>query len=96
MYYKTIIPLNKKWRIAADKYQWILQKKQKLKSRKTRDEYEEWHNEGYFPKIEQAVNECFQRSLRTSGVESLEELKDYADELRIELKSMIEPVLEEE
>ena len=60
------IQINDDWRLAADKYQWMVQKRKKRTDRE-----DEWRAEGYYVDIEKAVAALAERQLRTSEADTL-------------------------
>ena len=80
-----IIPINEKYRINSDKYQWILQTPCKV-SPKTPSG---WKHEQYYTTLQQLMDSLPERLLRESNaegiVEGLVEVKRIAAELAVAL-----------
>ena len=60
-----LIPINKRYRIASDSRQWIIQEL------RTRNGANEWRPKSYFGTIESAVKELGELMVRTSDAQTL-------------------------
>ena len=63
---KTIIPINEEYRITADEYQWIIQKKRSRKGKEG-----DWESHYYFGNLEAAVKDLGGLMVRRSGAQTL-------------------------
>ena len=80
-----IIPINEKYRITSDKYQWILQIPCKASPKKPSG----WKHDQYYTTLQQLFDALPDRMLRESGaegiVEGLVEVKRIVAELAVAL-----------
>lgn len=63
-----ILPINGKYRLAADRYGWAIQERLGI-NRKTGEI--RWESVSWFPTLHQALKECHQRMVRTSDAQTL-------------------------
>lgn len=67
-----IIPVDKKYRISSDRYQWILQEYQPHQNKEGKT-VDNWSNIGHYSKLEHVINACFDLKLRLSDAEGIAE-----------------------
>lgn len=80
------------WRLAADTYQWILQKK--TKPRKKDGRTYEWKNMSYHRTVEQAVNHLAQSALRDADVKTLGDLLVEAENVTARLSAALSGIFD--
>lgn len=80
-----IIPVNEKFRIAADSRAWMIQEPKQRKHRRTGESILEWKSIRWYPTLESAVRGLAEHACRTSqavGVaEAMAEIKNLAASL---------------
>ena len=60
-----IIPINARYRIVSDEYQWIIQRK------RTRKGNEVWESQTYHPSVDAAVRSLGERMVRECNTDTL-------------------------
>ena len=79
------IPLNDGYRLSADKYQWIIQKKQGVETKGKRAGETIWKSLSYHPTATKAVNHHAETLFRESDAESIDEAINEAKRITAEL-----------
>ncbi len=79
-----VIPINDRYRIKGDKYQYMVQKYEPWTDKEGKLR-EEWHSTQYFTSVSSAVQWLYEMRLRTSDAETYAEVLAKSDELIREL-----------
>lgn len=66
-----IIPIDSRYRIAADRHSWTVQRRIRRKHRKTGELVTEWKSIMWLASLQQAVRELAELRLRTSDAETV-------------------------
>ncbi len=82
-----IVPINEQYRIASDRYQWIIQKK---RSRKGEDD---WDPQTFHPTIDSALQSLGELMVRQSKAETLADALDDVRSITTRLSLALTPQL---
>ena len=82
------IPLNDDYRLASDKYQWIVQRKRAVVRQGKR--VEEWENLSYHPTATKAVNHHAETLFRESDAETIDEAIEAAKRITTALSEALQ------
>ena len=85
---KTIIPINEEYRITADEYQWIIQKKRSRKGK------EDWKSQHFFGTLEAAVKDLGGLMVRRSGAQTLVDALEAVEMITTTLSQALTPQIE--
>ena len=85
---KTIIPINEEYRITADEYQWIIQKKRSRKGK------EDWESKHFFGTFEAAVKELGELLVRRSKANTLVDALAEVEKVGTTLSQALTPQIE--
>ncbi len=66
-----ILPINTRYRLAANRHSWVVQKRRKRKDRKTGVYVEDWKSILWFASLDHALNALTELMLRTSEAKTL-------------------------
>ena len=83
-----IIPVNERFRIKSDRYQWIIQRK------RTRDGHEVWESQTYYPSVDGAVRSLGERMVRESKTQTLVDALKAVETIATTLSQALMPSLE--
>ncbi len=67
----TILPIGDRYRLAGDRYSWMIQKHRWRKARRGNVIVNDWKTLSWHVSLEQAVNVFAEHALRTSGAQTL-------------------------
>ena len=85
---KTIIPINEEYRITADEYQWIIQKKRSRKGK------EDWKSQHFFGTLEAAVKDLGGLMVRRSGAQTLVDALEAVEMITTTLSQALTPQID--
>ena len=83
-----IIPVNERFRIKSDRYQWIIQRK------RTRDGHEVWESQTYYPSVDGAVRSLGERMGRESKTQTLADALLEVEKIATMLSQALTPHIE--
>ena len=83
-----IIPINEKFRISTDPYQWIIQRK------RTRNGHEVWESQTYYPSVDGAVRSLGERMVRESKTQTLVDALEAVETIATTLSQALTPQIE--
>ena len=83
-----IIPINARYRIVSDEYQWIIQRK------RTRKGKEEWQARLYYPTLKAAVEGLGELMVRQSKADTLVSALAAVEEVATQLSQALTPKIE--
>ena len=81
------IPLKNNLYIRSDEFQYILAEKCIVEEGENKGE-EYWKNWGYYPKLSHLLEAYGHKILRNSSIQTLRELKEAIDKVRVELEEI--------
>ena len=83
-----IIPINERYRITSDEYQWIIQKKRSRKGR------EDWESKLFFGTFEAAVKDLGELMVRRSKANTLVDALAEVEKVATTLSQALTPKIE--
>ena len=83
-----IIPINERYRITSDEYQWIIQKKRSRKGR------EDWESKLFFGTFEAAVKDLGELMVRRSEANTLVDALAEVEKVATTLSQALTPHIE--
>ena len=83
-----IIPINARYRIVSDEYQWIIQRK------RTRKGKEDWQARLYYPTLKAAVEGLGELMVRQSKADTLVSALAAVEEVATQLSQALTPKIE--
>ncbi len=69
----TILPFDDRYRLAGDRYSWMIQKHRRRKTRRGNAVVDDWETLSWHPTLQGTVNVLAEYALRTSGTQSVAE-----------------------
>ena len=83
-----IIPINERYRVATDPFQWIIQRK------RTRKGNEVWESQTYHPSVDAAVRSLGERMVRECKTETLVDGLKVVETIATTLSQALTPLIE--
>lgn len=89
------ILINENWRVTADHYNYILERKninQKADSKKFGEEY--WVSDGFYSSVEDCFSGYLDKKIKESDVKSIKELIQLVNDTRQEIEGLRQELTE--
>lgn len=80
-----IVPLNDEFRLTADSYCFIIEKKVVRTKRETQEQYIDWVPTWFFPSIEKAINKLVEYEIRLDDSEGIDKLIESMNKIKKEI-----------